>query len=163
MSRACFVLSLFLSVGPMGYAQTSPDSIALGTTTLALGDSQASIMQQLGEYDIQEVPATSSSQWLVREKGTSNAVASIAFVDGRLVSVWKYWTITRPVAGEALANALYGAVHSLEQEAQTGCAIRTREEKLIFVTCGKRYLKIEVGTAQVTEVLESSAKASTPN
>jgi hypothetical protein len=154
--RANFVLGLLLSVGQMAYAQTPQNSINLGRITLTLGASQASIMQQLGKYDVQEVPATNSSQWLVREKDTSNAVASIAFVDGKLASVWKYWTITGPVTGEAFANALYGAVQSFEQEGRTVCAIQTVETRLIFLTCGQRYLKIEVGNAQLTEVLESA-------
>ena len=97
-----------------------------------------------------------------------NAYASVYFKNEKLATIMKYWTVDEQNTDAALGNTLYGAVNTFEREGRTLCRIGTgqsqdptSETKTIFITCGRKYLRIDVSrlgqqgeSATVTEVLE---------
>lgn len=167
------VLSIAFVLTGAAHAQTPQPSITLDGTTLRLGATQASVLQQLGQdYDLSEMQGSrpDSSSWLIKEKGTStNAVGSVYFKNRRLHTVYKYWTLSEPDTQAAFANDLYGAILSFEQERRTLCTIQTAHKqepkfdaRTVFLTCGSKYLRIDIvkngdrpESVSLAEIMES--------
>jgi hypothetical protein len=166
----------FLILNSQTAGQRSGDSISVGGTEFRLGMAQGAVLQQVGQvYDVQEVKFQPPhvSGWMVEEKGKpQKAISSLFFKDGKLNSIYKYWTVDEPNTEAAYANAIYGALNSFEREGKTQCTIHTdqvqgpqRESKAIFMTCGQKYLRLDIGRdenlgeyATLAEVLEYSNK-----
>ncbi len=167
-------LGLVLSVFAVGIAtvtrgQVSQDYIEIGTVSLKLGMAEDVVLHQLGlAFDLQE-PASGS--WIITEKGHPiAAVGTVSFKAGKLTAVYKTWTVNgrTPNTDAGFADALYGAVGNFERKRRTGCTIETRhsqgpttENKIVFITCGQEYLRIDIWrigqqerTATISEVLE---------
>jgi hypothetical protein len=138
---------------------SASESVEIGGLTLRLGMAQDYVIHALSEYySLQEIGTATAtgSSWLAQTKGGPPyaAVANVAFIGGRLSSVYKYWTgVSEPDTEAGFASMLYGAVTRLEQEGKTPCEVTTNssqqpagEVKGVFVTCRERqkYLSIDV-------------------
>jgi hypothetical protein len=137
----------------------SSDSIEIGGMTLRLGMEQEAVLHGLSEsYDLHQVgmAAASPSNWVADTKAGPPfmAVANVAFVGGRLSSVYKFWTVgSEPRAEDSFAGILYGAIAKFEQENKAPCQVATNtsqkpagELKAVVVTCGGRqkYLSLDI-------------------
>jgi hypothetical protein len=140
-------------------ASESSESIELGGMTLRLGMAQDFVIHGLSEYyTLHEIgtATASGSSWMAETKAGPPymAVANVAFVGGRLSSVYKFWTVgSEPHAEAGFAGTLYGAVARFEQENKAPCEVTTNssrqpvgELRTVFVTCGGRqkFLSIDI-------------------
>jgi hypothetical protein len=115
----------------MPSASESSEPIEIGGVTLRLEMAQDYVIHALSEYYSLQVIGTATatgSSWMAQTKGGPPyvAVASVAFIGGRLSSVYKYWTgVSEPDTEADFASTLYGAVTRLEQEGKTPCEVTT--------------------------------------
>lgn len=151
--------------------QLSEESVMLGSIELKLGTAEHIVLERLGEkYDVSEYGRGSYSVWWVKEKvKPSRLVGSLAFKEGKLKTVMKYWTPEdTPDTRVGLANSLFSAVRAFEREGRASCTISTSDQQVsnydmraVFISCGQKYLRIDItrsekgDSANVTEVLET--------
>ncbi len=140
-------------------APESSESIEVGGMTLRLGMAQDFVIHGLSEYyNIHEIgtATASGSSWTAETNAgpPDMAVANLAFVGGRLSSVYKFWTVgSEPHADAGFAGTFYGAVARFEQESKAPCEVTTNsspqpvgELRAMVVTCGGRqkFLSIDI-------------------
>jgi hypothetical protein len=140
-------------------APDSPESIEIGGMTLRLGMEQDSVIHGLSEsYNLHEIGTATAtgSSWMAETKTGPPylAVANVAFVGGRLSSVYKFWAVgSESHADTGFAGTLYGAVAKFKQENKSPCQIATDssqqpagELKAMVVTCGGRqeFLSVDI-------------------
>jgi hypothetical protein len=141
-------------------ASESSESVVIGGMTVRLGMAQDFVIQGLREsYNLQETgtPAAAGSSWIAETKAGPPyvTVARVAFVGGRLTSVYKYWTNGSESESQAgFASTLYGAVTRFEKEGKVPCELTANnsqqpagELRTLLVTCSGRqkYLSVEIG------------------
>jgi hypothetical protein len=161
----------------IGFIQTRgqaiPDGITLGTVRLALGMPKDVALSALAKsYELQNLgEGQASSSWLVRTGKDSAAepIGSVAFKDGKLTTVMKYWTPKDQQRGFEFATNLYGVITSFTNEGKNLCTIETArkqdtgiDSKAIFISCGAKYVRIDItsgaktgDTTGLAEVLET--------
>jgi len=152
------------------HAQPAPDAVSLGAVKLALGmPKDVAVALLTKSYDLQKLSETQVfSSWLVTTDKGAEIVGSVAFKDGKLSNIMKYWTPKDQRRGFEFATSLYGLITSFTNEGRNLCAIETArkqdgdiDSKAIFLTCGAKYIRIDVtsggsagDTTQLAEVLE---------
>src|SRR5207253_5009486 len=111
--------------------------------------------------------ATGPVESLLVSEGKTT-VGNVAFRDGRLSSVFKYWDPPDQQKGVEFAQKFYAAVTSMVNEGHRSCVLGTAssdqprsEQRVAFITCGRRSLEVSVlrtdehgAFASVTEKLE---------
>jgi hypothetical protein len=79
------------------------------------------------------------------------AVASLAFKDGKVSTVVKYWDPKDQQQAAPFARSVYGAIAALVKDGKTTCIINASEndspnaeQKTATITCGGRKIDIDV-------------------
>jgi hypothetical protein len=160
------------SLGWKAFGRPTEDTVMLGSIDLRLGMAESIALERLGEkYDVSEFGRGTYSVWWVKEKvKPSRIVGSLSFKQGKLTTAMKYWTpVDVPDTQVGFADSLFSAVRAFEREGRTGCIVSTAgqpsdsyEVKAVFISCGQKYLRIDItkeengnSSASIAEVLEA--------
>ena len=123
--RAQVILSLAVvftfwfveAAGQTRQGATSHDAIELGATKLSIGMPQDSVIAKLAEeYKVEK----EGGGWLIEQKEGPPfpPVANIAFENGKLQEVRKYWGPEDQAKGVEFATTLYGLIASFSEEGE---------------------------------------------
>lgn len=182
--RAQVILSLAVvftfwfveAAGQTRQGATSHDAIELGATKLSIGMPQDSVIAKLAEeYKVEK----EGGGWLIEQKEGPPfpPVANIAFENGKLQEVRKYWGPEDQAKGVEFATTLYGLIASFSEEGRRNCIISVGEtygpdynNKSAFISCGQKRIEISIaaessklpsGVTNIDEVM-GHAEASNP-
>jgi hypothetical protein len=167
------VLILTLVTQATGQRKPNPQSdafITMGGMKLELGMAQDTVIAHLADqFTLRKKPGSADAVWMVFPKVTPpfEALASLSFNNGKLAAVLKYWGPADQQEGVKFAGALYAVLGELTKDNGT-CVISNRvsadvsfEAKAIFITCGDKYVRIDITrtdrsgeSAEITEVLD---------
>jgi hypothetical protein len=137
-------------------AQIAAEAIALGGTTLRLGMPREAVEGALQKsYSLKPVPsgeATTGPADSLMVLDGKTAVGNVAFRNGRLSLVLKYWDPPEERGtGIALAQKFYGAVGSLVRDGHRSCTLESDSftepqaaRQVATIRCGRRSLELSV-------------------
>lgn len=144
----------------VGFGQ---DIISVGPVELALGMSEDAVMSMLKEqYGVSEIgkssiiipdpSRTKFKSYMVVSKGDGRgAIASVAFSEGKLKSVIRYWGPRDQQRGAEFARSVYGVIAEFVRQGKRICRISVGEDqvpdaelKTAFIVCGIREIRIDL-------------------
>jgi hypothetical protein len=155
--RMC-LLSLFLLMGTSTWAQNDPDQILLGVP-LKLGMTQEHVLAEVGKhYGVK--PLSDASQFVVFTLPNDSTdkpkwEGMLAFKNGKLASIERLWAYENDDNSVALTKSLVGVLTDFVKGGKSTCVVQTllsdsldAQGETVFLTCGKRTLKISVAKVQ---------------
>ena len=164
------VAILALSLGFVeARGQAVQDSIFLGNVKLSLGMPQETVIAALGRSYQVANGGEDQSSFLVTPKNVPPfmVIGNVAFTDGKLTSIMKYWSPEDQKKGVEFATSLYGVIDGFVREGRRTCHIDIGQvqdpgydARAMFIVCGKKQIRIDISrsgqfgeSATITEVL----------
>jgi hypothetical protein len=165
MNTKQLTFALFWAIAPFSVltsAQTSDDSIYLGSVKLTLGEPQQSVISKLsGKYRIDE--ETSPNWWLVLSCDNQpitgvkvpqpchgHSIGHVSFKDGRLAAAINDRRLNDEHLSVEFARSLFRAINDLPKRVNQECASTRQEDNQIFerktitIGCGSRHVRIDI-------------------
>lgn len=143
-----------LLVGSVAAGQPG-ESLVLGTVSVTIGAPADQVREAVSkQYTLKlstpDGPDAGPVQSFIVWDGTT-PIGNLAFRNGHLISVFKYWDPPNQQAGADLAQKLYAAVGSLVKDGHRSCVLDTGaseeprvDQRVVFITCGHRSLEVSV-------------------
>jgi hypothetical protein len=129
-------------------AQAPPQTIAIGSAHLTIGEPKDAVVSQLSSGFTLKEHGTNLDV-LTRGDPPTRYVAHISFKSGRLAEVIKDWSPDDQQKGVETGQALYGLIASFLQEGNQNCTLALGEAhdpgyegKSAFIVCGRKYVKL---------------------
>ena len=150
-----FVAVAILLFAPRLEPQGRMDVITLGTTALSIGMPREAVQRALSErYSLKPssgpVAKTGPVESMLVWDGKT-PIGNVAFREGRLLSVFRYWDPSDQQKGVDYAQKLYAAVSALVADGHRACMLDTAhsddpqsEQRVAVVKCGRRSLEISI-------------------